>query len=262
MLEGVVDAMKTSPEVIPVVLVGGGAVIAPDHLAGASKVVKPKWSGVANAIGAATALVGGTVDLVVSTEGRSKTQITDELSQKAIDAAVLNGALRQTVSVVEMDSFPLQYIADKSRMIVKAVGSFDYTRAADKVYTHFLDNDQEDIEDGEHPNEQKVKLPSDPALQKPALTKDFIVSYRPEIIQRQWLLSELDLEFKSTGCYILGTGGGGSPYQHFLRLRELKRSGAILRVVSPHDLKDDDVVACGGGKGSPQVSVEKPYGDE
>lgn len=262
MLEGIVDAMKISPEDIPVVLVGGGAVIAPDHLAGASKVVKPEWSGVANAIGAATALVSGTVDLVVSTEGRSKTQIMDDLSERAIDTAVLNGALRQTVSVVEMDSFPLQYIADKSRMIVKAVGSFDYTRAADEVCTHFLDDDQEGIEESEYTNEQKAKLASDPALQQPALTEDSIFSYRPEVVQRQWLLSELDLEFISTGCYILGTGGGGSPYQHFLRLRELKRSGAVLRVVSPHNLKDDDVVACGGGKGSPQVSVEKPYGDE
>jgi DUF917 family protein len=60
----------------------------------------------------------------------------------------------------------------------------------------------------------------------------------------------------------LGTGGGGNPYQHFLRLREMKRAGATLRVISPQDLKDDDLVACGGAKGSPQVSIEKPYGDE
>lgn len=41
MLEQIVDTMKTSPEDIPVVLVGGGAVIAPNDLSGASKVVKP-----------------------------------------------------------------------------------------------------------------------------------------------------------------------------------------------------------------------------
>ena len=41
MLEQIVDTMKTSPEDTPVVLVGGGAGIAPDSLAGASRVDKP-----------------------------------------------------------------------------------------------------------------------------------------------------------------------------------------------------------------------------
>lgn len=98
--------------------------------------------------------------------------------------------------------------------------------------------------------------------QSVVFTKEYITAYKPKIIDRQWLLSETDLEFISIGCYILGTGGGGSPYQHFLRLREMLRAGATLRVISPLDLKDDDIVACGGGKGSPQVSIEKPCGDE
>lgn len=262
MLEKIIDTMKTSPEDIPVVLVGGGAIIAPNRLTGASKVVKPNWSGVANAIGAATALVSGTVDLVVSTESKTKAQITEDLSQKAIDAAVFNGASRQTVGVVEMDSFPLQYIADKSRMIVKAVGNFDYTRSVDETGTQFLENGQIDITDEATDSNGKANAVNDITSPQSVLTKDFIGSYKPEVVDRQWYLSEPDLEFISIGCYILGTGGGGSPYQHFLRLRELKRSGAILRVISPQDLKNDDVVACGGGKGSPQVSVEKPYGDE
>lgn len=108
MLESIVDTMKTSPEDIPIVLVGGGAVIAPDSLAGASRVVKPKWSGVANAIGAATARVSGVVDSVVSTETKSKADILKELSQAAIDKAVASGALRETVNIVEMETFPLQ----------------------------------------------------------------------------------------------------------------------------------------------------------
>jgi hypothetical protein len=51
-LEAVIDSMKTSAEDIPVLLVGGGAMLAPDKLAGASTVIKPEYSGVANAIGA------------------------------------------------------------------------------------------------------------------------------------------------------------------------------------------------------------------
>ncbi len=36
--------MKTSADDIPVLLVGGRAIIAPDELSRASKVVKPEWS--------------------------------------------------------------------------------------------------------------------------------------------------------------------------------------------------------------------------
>jgi hypothetical protein len=44
--------MKTTDADIPVLLVGGGAILAPDTLSGASRVVKPAYSSVANAIGA------------------------------------------------------------------------------------------------------------------------------------------------------------------------------------------------------------------
>jgi hypothetical protein len=89
-----------------------------------------------------------------------------------------------------------------------------------------------------------------------------ILSYKPRIEGREWIISETDLVWISTGCYILGTGGGGSPYGHMLRLRQIMRDGGVVRVISPNDLKDDDKVACGGGKGSPTVSIEKLPGDE
>ncbi|CAD0088404.1 unnamed protein product [Aureobasidium mustum] len=86
--------------------------------------------------------------------------------------------------------------------------------------------------------------------------------YRPKVEDRVWYVSETDLDWMSTGCYILGTGGGGSPYSHMLRMRSILRDGGIIRVINPHDLKDDDQVGCGGGAGSPTVGIEKLPGDE
>lgn len=116
MLERAIDAMKTSADDLPVLLVGGGAVIAPNELVGASKVIKPEWSGVANAIGAATARVSGVIDTIESTETKTTSQVMEETSKRAIEKAVENGANRETVQVVEMDHLPLQ-ASNLKRMI-------------------------------------------------------------------------------------------------------------------------------------------------
>ncbi|KAI8240599.1 putative D-/L-hydantoinase subunit A [Colletotrichum sp. SAR 10_99] len=265
MLERIVDTMKTSPEDIPVVLVGGGAVIAPDALVGASRVIKPEWSGVANAIGAATARVSGVVDSIESTESKSVAQVIEELSRRAVDKAVESGALRETVTIAEIESFPLQYIANKSRIIIKAVGDFDFSRTDFGDATPILNGVDGFESEPSATNEKKPETNGDSqgsGSQSIIYTKDYIHSYKPKIVNKEWLLSETDLDWITIGCYILGTGGGGSPYQHMLRLREMMRAGATVRIISPWHLKDDDIVACGGGKGSPQVSIEKPYGDE
>ncbi|KAK1702768.1 hypothetical protein BDP67DRAFT_585121 [Colletotrichum lupini] len=261
MLERIVNTMKTSPEDMPVVLVGGGAVIAPDELKGASRVIRPAWSGVANAIGAATARVSGVVDAIESTEMKTVSEVVEALSRRAVDRAVENGALRESVTIAEVESFPLQYIANKSRINIKGVGDFDFSRTASLDTTTIPDDtenyDKEIPEPPAPPRSEGI-----PSPQPLVYTKDYIEGYKPKVLDRQWHLSETDLDWITTGCYILGTGGGGSPYQHMLRLREMMRAGATVKIISPFDLKDDDIVACGGGKGSPQVSIEKPYGDE
>jgi DUF917 family protein len=72
----------------------------------------------------------------------------------------------------------------------------------------------------------------------------------------------VDVNWISIGCYILGTGGGGNPYSSMIRLRSIIRAGGIVRVIDPNDLKDDDLVGCGGCVGSPTVGVEKLQGNE
>lgn len=148
--------------------------------------------------------------------------------------------------------------------MVKAVGDFDYARTDLETPSSFTEGDN-DFDDNSNTGNSKGAEgdhQESKDSESPRFTKELIAAYKPKVVDRIWELSEVDLEFIQIGCYILGTGGGGNPYQHFLRLRELHRNGSVLRVMDPRDLKDDAVVACGGGKGSPQVSVEKPYGDE
>lgn len=107
LLEKVIDTMKTSPEDLPVLLVGGGACIAPDELEGASRVIKPEWSGVANAIGAAMARVSAVIDTVKSTEKKDIKTLLKEISEKAKENAVAAGAAQESVEIVEIETLPL-----------------------------------------------------------------------------------------------------------------------------------------------------------
>ncbi|ROV94757.1 hypothetical protein VMCG_08855 [Cytospora schulzeri] len=273
-LEKVIDMMKTSPEDIPVLLVGGGAVISPDELKGASKVLKPRYSEVANAIGAAMARVSGVVDTVKSTENKSTQKLLDEISAEAVEKTVAAGASRESVKIVEMEALPLQYIANKSRFIVRAAGDFDFSRTdlatvpSTSEGQEAESNDMDQYEKKATTNGTSITTATSSGTEKPetsskaAATEVDLDTYRPTVTNRVWYVNETDLSWISTGCYILGTGGGGSPYPHMVRLRQLLRAGAVVRVVSPDDLKDTDQVGCGGGMGSPTVGIEKLQGDE
>jgi hypothetical protein len=130
-------------------------------------------------------------------------------------------------------------VTNKARVIVKAVGDFDFTRAANPSYP---DKEQQDTAPEETPIKEKQPLQGGSGEKG----RVDISSYKPKVVNREWIISELDLEFICSGCYILGTGGGGTPYPEFLRLREMMRKGAVIRVIDLRDLADDVVVAGGG----------------
>jgi DUF917 family protein/N-methylhydantoinase A/oxoprolinase/acetone carboxylase beta subunit len=256
MLERIIDTMKTAPEDVPVLLVGGGAIIAPDSLKGASRVVKPKWSGVANAIGAAMARVSAVVDTVKSTEKQSSKEILAAISEEAKQKTIEAGALPASVQIVEVEDLPLQYVANQTRFIVRAAGDFDFSRAGD--FTELRISDRE----ADSTREESMPVEDVPTDDDDAVLSVNIAEYVPKVTNREWWISEVDLDWITIGCYILGTGGGGSPYSTMLRVRGILRSGGTVRVVSPDDLKNDDRVGCGGGAGSPTVGIEKLSADE
>jgi len=82
-------------------------------------------------------------------------------------------------------------------------------------------------------------------------------AYKPKVVEREWTLSELDIEWIATGCYILGCGGGGSPAAVYLGLRQMMRAGKTVRVVDVEKMQDDGVLVWGGGVGSPEVGEER-----
>eukprot|EP00362_Geleiidae_sp_MMETSP1317_P001232 CAMPEP_0201283292 /NCGR_PEP_ID=MMETSP1317-20130820/8175_1 /ASSEMBLY_ACC=CAM_ASM_000770 /TAXON_ID=187299 /ORGANISM="Undescribed Undescribed, Strain Undescribed" /LENGTH=126 /DNA_ID=CAMNT_0047599049 /DNA_START=55 /DNA_END=438 /DNA_ORIENTATION=- len=67
-LEYHIDKMRTSDELVPLILVGGGNIIIPDYfpLEGVSRIIKGEDFEYANAIGAALSCISSTMDTVVS----------------------------------------------------------------------------------------------------------------------------------------------------------------------------------------------------
>ena len=66
-----------------------------------------------------------------------------------------------------------------------------------------------------------------------------------------------DIEALAVGAWILGTGGGGSPYLGLLNMRRLYAEGARVRLMPPEDLADDDAVAVVSNMGAPLVGQER-----
>lgn len=118
-----VDRMRTSPEPIPVVAVGGGSVLLPDVLPIFGEVSKPENYAVANAIGASIAQVGGEIDKVYSIAPGEREQTIAEVRAEAVEKAVAAGAKPDTVAIIDFDEVPIPYLpGNATRIRVKAVG--------------------------------------------------------------------------------------------------------------------------------------------
>jgi N-methylhydantoinase A/oxoprolinase/acetone carboxylase beta subunit len=123
MVDVAVDRMRLAATPIPVILVGGGAILICRPIQGASEIVKPNYSVVANAVGAAIAQVGGEVDRVFSLTGMSRDQALEAAKSEASSKAIAAGANPTTIRVVDVEDIPLSYLpGNASRVRVKAIG--------------------------------------------------------------------------------------------------------------------------------------------
>lgn len=70
-------------------------------------------------------------------------------------------------------------------------------------------------------------------------------------------LSIDDIESLAVGAWILGTGGGGSPYLGLLNMRRLYAENKRVQLMPPDALDDDDPVAVVSNQGAPLVGQER-----
>lgn len=125
-VEDAIDRMKTSAEPAPVVLVGGGGILIKRSLKGASQVVIPELSGVANAMGAAMAQVSGESDRLFSYDTVGRDRALADAKAEATEKAIAAGARKDTLSIVEVEEVPIAYMPGGAvRVRVKAIGDLN-----------------------------------------------------------------------------------------------------------------------------------------
>ncbi len=109
-VEDAVDQIKTEPRPMPLVLVGGGAVLISRPLKGASEVLRPPHAEVANAVGAAIALVSGRVDKLYDFAALGREAALEQAKAEARTAAVAAGARAADVEVLDVVEMPMTHM--------------------------------------------------------------------------------------------------------------------------------------------------------
>lgn len=123
MVEETIDKMKTSSDSVSVILVGGGSVLFPAELKGASEVIKPENSGVANAIGSAIAQVSGQIEKIFSVDELGREKTMEAAKEMARQEAINAGADPGQLFIVDFEDVPLAYLPGNATKIrAKAAG--------------------------------------------------------------------------------------------------------------------------------------------
>ncbi len=123
MLNEGIERMKPSSHHLPIVLVGGGAVLVTEKLSAASEMVCPEHSSVANAIGAAIAQIGGEAERLVSYRDVPREEAIKQVTHEAVRLAKAAGADPATIKVADIEETPISYMDEgTTKLRIKAVG--------------------------------------------------------------------------------------------------------------------------------------------
>ena len=117
-----VDRAKTNRHDTELITVGGARALFPAQVAGISSIVEPPYYEVANAVGAATAEIGGEAEAIVPVDEHRQERLA-ELQRQAADRAISAGAHPDDVSVADIEETPLAYLSPPAvRYRVRASG--------------------------------------------------------------------------------------------------------------------------------------------
>jgi len=109
-LEDAIDQMKTNSKPVPVILVGGGHVLVSRPLRGVAAIHRPQHAEVANAVGAAIALVSGRVDKIYDFAALGRDSALEQAREEARGAALAAGAVADSIEVVDVVELPMTHM--------------------------------------------------------------------------------------------------------------------------------------------------------
>ena len=123
LLDNHIEMMKPNSQPAPVILVGGGAILVQDSLPSASKVIRPENAGVANAIGASIAQIGGEAESLLSYRNQSREAAIEQVKKEATANALSAGANLESLRVADIEETAIPYMDDgNTRVRVKVIG--------------------------------------------------------------------------------------------------------------------------------------------
>lgn len=109
-VENAVDQMKPNSQALALVLVGGGNILISRPLRGVSQILRPQYAEVANAVGAAIALVSGRVDKLYDVNVLGREAAVAQAKVEATRAAVEAGADQEGVTIVDVMEMPMTHL--------------------------------------------------------------------------------------------------------------------------------------------------------
>jgi len=126
-----IDRIKTTPDAIPAILVGGGSILIREAPAGVSELHRPDHAEVANAIGAAIGQVSGEIDRIYTIASPAdKEAAFAEARQLATERVLEVGGTRDGLEIVDLEAIPIQYLPGGAmRVVCRAVSDLAATEA-------------------------------------------------------------------------------------------------------------------------------------
>lgn len=128
LLEVTIDQMKTTPDDIPALVVGGGATTMPKkNVKGTTEVINPDHFEVCGAVGATIAEIGAHAEGVVDLEVEDRTKAIEMVTEMAKDNLEDAGGDRTTAEVIDIEEIPFAYMPGKRQKIrVRVKGEIKY----------------------------------------------------------------------------------------------------------------------------------------